>query len=100
DETIVPGCWLLAKLGEVSRNPGAPPELQQLALQVSRHGMLDDILLQPEAETLAMTGQETGGRSMISEALPAGQFITMRHEEGPLRARLGDGISWIRRQLE
>jgi hypothetical protein len=100
DEIIVPGRWLLAKLGEVSRNPVAPPELQQLARQLSRHGMLDDILLPPEAETLALTVQETEGPATIIEALPAGQVITMRHEEEPLRARLGDGISWIRRRLE
>jgi hypothetical protein len=100
DEIIVPGRWLVAKLEEVSRNPVAPPELQRLALQLSRHGMLDDVLLPPEAETLALTVQETEGPATIIEALPAGQVITMRHEEGPLRARLGDGISWIRRQLE
>jgi hypothetical protein len=100
DEIIVPGRWLLAKLEEVSRNPVAPPELQQLALQLSRHGMLDDILLPPEAETLALTVPETEGPSTIIEALPAGRIITMRHEQGPLRARRGDGISWIRRQLE
>ena len=100
DEIIVPGGWLLAKLEEVSRNPVAPPELKRLTLQLSRHGMLDDILLPPEAETLAVTVQETEGPPTIIEALPAGQVITMRHEDGPLRARRGDGMSWIRRQLE
>jgi hypothetical protein len=100
DEIIVPGRWLLAKLEELSRNPVAPPKLQQLALQLSRHGMLDDILLPPEAETLAVTVQETEGPPTIIEALPAGQVITLRREQGPPRARRGDDISWIRRQLE
>ena len=89
DEIIVPGRWLLAKLEELSRNPIAPPKLQQLALQLSRHGMLDDILLPPEAETLAVTVQETEGPPTIIEALPAGQVITMRARSTGISGRSG-----------
>jgi hypothetical protein len=89
DEIIVPGRWLLAKLEELSRNPVAPPKLQQLALQLSRHGMLDDILLPPEAETLAVTVQETEGPPTIIEALPAGQVITMRARSTGISRRSG-----------
>jgi hypothetical protein len=89
DEIIVPGQWLLAKLEELSRNPVAPPKLQQLALQLSRHGMLDDILLPPEAETLAVTVQETEGPPTIIEALPAGQVITMRARSTGISRRSG-----------
>ena len=59
EDIIMPGrrCFL-ARMEELAQNPAAPEALQQLAIQVSRRGLLDDILLPPETDTVALVVKE------------------------------------------
>ena len=57
----------------------ASEAFQRLAFQISRRGELNDILLPPEVDTVALEVADERGRTTI-EALPGGQLITMTLE--------------------
>lgn len=74
---VLPGRWLLTKMEEVADNPAAPEDLRDAARQFSRSALVDQVLLSPEVQTVALKVDNQDGRQAVLEALPGGTTLTM-----------------------